>query len=121
MSPNDYFAYAALNVGGLPSGYTVYGDSLYLYPEPDVTATLSYFRTYLPTPIASTTATTAMPFSGEHDFALRSYVKARAYEQIGDDRWQLCDNLYQREVSETAFEVSKSRSVGLDPAPTEVY
>lgn len=108
LTMKDYTRSAQGDDSGDPSVYAIHNDALWLNPVPDTADTIRFFRTYYPTPITEGTET--VPYSGEHEMAMRNYIKARAFEQIGDfvasDRYQM---LYEREAEETSWETKRSR------------
>lgn len=90
---------------GTPSKYTVIGASIYLHPTPSVAKTYRFRYTAPPAAFTSVADTTATPFAGRHESALRSYIKARAFEQTGEfDVASGFQSLYDREAYETDTE-----------------
>lgn len=90
---------------GTPSKYTVIGGSMWLYPTPSAAAAYRFRYTAVPASFVTVSDTTATPFGGRHESALRSYVKARAFEQTGEfDVATGFQSLYDREAYETDTE-----------------
>jgi hypothetical protein len=86
MDTGAFFELAVAATGkSTPHYFTLFDGALYLQPIPPTTGKeIRLFRSYSPTDTASVSATTAMPFSSKYDSVMANYVKARAFEQIGD-------------------------------------
>ena len=108
LTMKDYTRASQDDDTGDPVMYAIHNNALWLNPVPDTASTIRFFRTYYPTPITLETET--VPYADEHEAAMRNYIKARAFEQIGDfvasDRYQM---LYNMEAEETAWETKRSR------------
>lgn len=103
---------------GAPVFYAVEGGNLYLSPTPDGVYQLRFFRNYLPDPL--TIGDDAMPFEGQYDALLRSYIKARAFEQILD--WESArnfDSIFQRGLENAVYDAANNTRHRV--APSEVY
>jgi hypothetical protein len=107
---------------GAPTEYAVEGGNVYLYPIPNAVETLTYTRTYYPTPVTSVTATSDAPYSGRFNDLLCSIIKYRAFSQIGE--WDAV-RYHKSEADELmarAFAATNAESGALrGSSPTEVY
>jgi hypothetical protein len=117
----DWWA-SDITATGTPTHYATASNVLYLRPIPDAVATIRYFRYYEPTPIASVTATTAMPFADGFNPLIRLYVKAKALEQAGDpNEATLMLQRYATGLADAQWEQQRERGADSDASPTEVY
>jgi predicted transcriptional regulator len=106
---------------GRPQFYTIDDDTLYIWPAPDTAGEISFFRYYIPQVVAGTEDET-MPFDGRYDAALGLYVKARAFEQIGD--YQQADAMlgrYEQAVDRAAAQEGMEAQAGRAVQPREVW
>jgi hypothetical protein len=117
----DWWA-SDITATGTPTHYATASNVLYLRPIPDAVATIRYFRYYEPTPIASVTATTAMPFADKYNPLIRVYVKAKALEQAGDpNEATLMLQRYATGLADAEWEAKRERGADSDASPREVY
>jgi hypothetical protein len=105
---------------GTPYCFTFFDGALYLQSPPNETGKeIRLVRSYSPTDTASVSATTSMPFSSKYDAAIANYVKARAFEQIGDfDAAGHYTTMYEQGVDNITVE--RSRYSGAR-SPVSVY
>lgn len=105
---------------GTPKSYWVTLDTVILYPVPDSTGELRFFRYYLPDEMTDDTDT--VPYSG-YEGALEFYTLSRAFDQIGD--WQASGEFmarYDRTLEQAVAQASIERQVTrVTSAPREVW
>lgn len=104
---------------GTPAQWDIMNRAIMLYPIPTVAATLTIFRRRSPTPIASVTATTPMPFESRHDATIKNYVKAQAMAQVSDlQSFNAYIQAYERAIVDAWQQERNEESTGI---PREVW
>lgn len=112
----------------VPLYYSVDDENIYVFPLLSSTAfaesspILRVFRYTLPVDMDSVTSTNLMPFNSLHNAAISYYVRAKAFEQIGD--WgaaQVFMNLWRENLAMLQDQAT-SETYDLDTfEPTQVW
>lgn len=86
----------ALTETGTPLYYSAFGTppAIYLRPIPTEVKQMRVWRHYAPSPLGSVTSASATAFSSRYDRTISDYIKARAFEQVGD--WDAADRYNSR-------------------------
>jgi hypothetical protein len=120
LNEMDFTYYQQQPATGDPDRYLVSDGALWLYPTPDVSGTIRFFRTCLPAEVTETSGTTA--FDSQYDFILTKYVKARLYEQLGD--YMAADRLtalYNDDLQNAEWQTIRTRTADMSTLPRQTW